>query len=156
MSQRTDYSQVEQFVAEVVANMGLDLKASLVEADDHVTVNLSGADEAPLLKRKGEGLDALQHIVNSVFRDDVDEKRLVVDCASFRMLKDRELQQMAHFMMEKVRLTGLQQELGPLNSYARRIVHLEVNASADLVSESQGDGALKTVIITQRNPGGRK
>lgn len=153
MSQRTDYSQVAQFVTEVVANMGLDLTATLVEADDHVTVNLAGQDEAPLLKRKGEGLDSLQHIVNSVFRDDVDEKRLVVDCASFRKLKDRELQQMAQFMMEKVRHTGSAQEIGPLNSYARRIVHLEVNASTDLVSESQGDGALKMVIITQRNPG---
>ena len=46
--------------------------------------------------------------------------------------------------------------MGPLNSYARRIVHLEVNASTDLVSESQGDGALKTVIISLRHPAGRK
>lgn len=156
MSHSTDFSKVEQFVAQVVADMGLNLTATIAEADDHVTVNLAGDDEAPLLKRKGEGLDALQHLVNSVFRHEVEEKRLVVDCGSFRMLKDRELQQMAHFMMEKVRNTGIVQEMGPLNSYARRIVHLEVNASADLCSESQGDGAMKMVIIAPRTPGNRK
>ena len=155
MSHRVDYSKVETFVAQVVADMGLDLQASIIDADDHVTINLAGPDEAPLLKRKGEGLDALQHLGNSVFRHDVDEKRLVVDCGAFRKLKDRELQQMAQFMMEKVRTTGVTQEMGPLNSYARRIVHLEVNASKDVVSESQGDGALKTVIISLRNPGRR-
>ena len=156
MSQNTDYTRVQAFVADVVANMGLDLQVSVADADDHVTINLAGADEAPLLKRKGEGLDALQHMVNSVFRHEVDEKRLVVDCGAFRKLKDRELQQMAHFVMEKVRNTGTTQEMGPFNSYARRIVHLEVNSSTDLVSESQGDGALKTVIISLRQAAGRK
>ncbi len=91
-----------------------------------------------------------------MFRHEVDEKRLVVDCGAFRKLKDRELQQMAHFVMEKVRNTGTTQEMGPFNSYARRIVHLEVNSSTDLVSESQGDGALKTVIISLRQAAGRK
>jgi spoIIIJ-associated protein len=156
MSNSTDYSKVQEFVAQVVTDMGLDLEATVAEADDHVSINLAGADEAPLLKRKGEGLDALQHLVNSVFRHDGDARRLVVDCGAFRKLKDRELQQMAHFVMEKVRNTGDTQEMGPFNSYARRIVHLEVNSSTDLVSESQGDGALKTVIISRRNPAGRK
>jgi predicted RNA-binding protein Jag len=53
--------------------------------------------------------------------------------------------------MEKARTTGVPQEIGPLNSYARRLVHLEVSATHDLVSESQGDSAMKTVIISLRD-----
>jgi len=44
------------------------------------------------------------------------------------------------------------QELGPLNSYARRLVHLEVAGAADLSSESLGEGAAKLVVISRKSP----
>ena len=44
------------------------------------------------------------------------------------------------------------QELGPLNSYSRRIVHMEVSRFDDVASESQGDGQLKNVTISLRKP----
>jgi spoIIIJ-associated protein len=76
----------------------------------------------------------------------------IVDAMGFRQGKDVELQQMAKFLVEKVRTTGVAQELGPLNSYSRRIVHLEVGRHDDVASESQGDGQLKQVIISPRTP----
>jgi predicted RNA-binding protein Jag len=59
---------------------------------------------------------------------------------------------MAKFLIEKVRMTGTPQELGPLNSYSRRIVHMEVSRFDDVASESQGDGQLKQVTISLRKP----
>ena len=50
---------------------------------------------------------------------------------------------MAQFLIEKARTTGMPQELGPLNSYSRRIVHMEVEPHDDVASESQGDGAVE-------------
>ena len=131
--------------------MGLELDVAVEPMPDGLRVNLSGADGEPLLRRKGEGLDALQHVVNAVFRDALPEHhRLVVDCEGFRKAKDRELQQMARFLMDKVRSTGVPQEIGPLNSYARRLVHLEVASDPDLATESQGDGATKMVVISRK------
>ncbi len=51
-----------------------------------------------------------------------------------------------------MRTTGVSQELGPLNSYSRRIVHMEVSRFDDVASESQGDGQLKHVTISLRKP----
>lgn len=145
--------QVRTFVGEVVAGMSLTLDVAVERLADGLRVNLTGPDAEPLLRRRGEALDALQHVINVVFRDALPAgQRLVVDCHGFRRAKDRELQQMARFLMEKVRATGLPQELGPLNSYARRLVHLEVATAPDLVSESQGEGATKRVIISRRVP----
>jgi spoIIIJ-associated protein len=56
---------------------------------------------------------------------------------------------MASFLLEKARRTGQAQEIGPLNSYERRIVHLAV-AEAGGSSESVGDAAVKTVIISAK------
>jgi spoIIIJ-associated protein len=141
------FTDVKEFVDKVVEGLGLDLDVSVDDAGDHVRINLGGGDGEPLLRRKGEGLDALQHIVNSVFRHLADEKRLVVDCHDFRKAKDRELKAMVRFLADKARQTGAPQEIGPLNSYSRRLVHLEVAELGDVESESFGIGAAKKVTI---------
>jgi predicted RNA-binding protein Jag len=53
--------------------------------------------------------------------------------------------------MERAKATGTPQEIGPLNSYARRIVHLTVAEDPQVSSESIGDAAMKTVIISTRS-----
>ena len=152
MAEAALHDRVGQFVKDVVEAMGLDLTVTAEQHPDHVRVNLDGPQGDVLLRRKGEALDALQLIVNTAFRRDVDDRyRLVVDCLGFRKAKDGELRHMTQFLMEKARTTGVPQEIGPLNSYARRLVHLEVSATHDLVSESQGDSAMKTVIISLRD-----
>jgi spoIIIJ-associated protein len=138
-------------VLKVVEAMGLDLELSLEETPDNVRVNLSGEGADVLLRRKGEGLDALQVIVNTVFRRDArGDRHYVVDALGFRQGKDEELRQMAEFLMEKVRTTGAPQEIGPLNPYARRIVHLKVAEDETLSSESVGDAFLKSVVISRK------
>jgi spoIIIJ-associated protein len=89
-------------------------------------------------------------VVNSVFRHEVGERRLVVDCDGFRKAKDREVRQMARFLIERARTSGSPQQMGPLNSYARRLVHLEVAEAGDMASTSQGDGASKIVVIARK------
>jgi spoIIIJ-associated protein len=57
---------------------------------------------------------------------------------------------MAQFLGEKTRTTGLAQEIGPLNPYERRIVHLAVAEIEGVTSESIGDAFEKTVIISMK------
>jgi spoIIIJ-associated protein len=142
-------SEISAFVENIVSAMGLSLAAETEEMPDGLRINLTGEDGALLTRRQGEALAALQHIVAAVFRHDVDERRrLVVDCQGFRKSKDAELKQMAKFMAEKARDTGLAQEIGPLNPYERRIVHLAVSEVDKVSSESIGDAFEKTVIIS--------
>jgi spoIIIJ-associated protein len=142
-------TEISAFVEKVVSAMGLNLKAEPEEMVDGLRINLTGDDGALLTRRQGEALAALQHIVAAVFRQDVDERRrLVVDCQGYRKSKDAELRQMAKFLAEKARDTGLAQEIGPLNPYERRIVHLAVSEVEKVSSESIGDAFEKTVIIS--------
>ncbi len=150
MSSELD-QQVIAFVQRVVAAMGLELETTLEETPDNIRLNLSGEGAEVLLRRKGEALDALQVIVNTVFRRDArGERHYVVDALDFRKAKDIELRQMAQLLMDKAKTTGRPQEIGPLNPYARRIVHLVVAGDTSLTSESIGDAFLKTVVISSK------
>lgn len=144
-------AEIAEFVEKVAQAMGLKLSAESEELTDGLRVNLVGEDGNVLIRRQGEALAALQHLVASVYRSDSAEKRrLVVDCMGFRKGKDAELGQMATFLAEKARTTGLAQEIGPLNPYERRIVHLAVAEIESVASESIGDAFEKTVIISTK------
>ena len=144
-------AKVIDFVRQVTGAMGLSLDVTVEETPDNIRLNLGGDGADALLRRKGEALDALQVIVNTAFRRDArGDRHYVVDALGFRKGKDAELRQMAQFLMEKVRNTGQLQELGPLNPYARRIVHLTVAEDETLTSESVGDAFLKSVVISRK------
>jgi spoIIIJ-associated protein len=144
------HERVREFTRQTVAAMGVPLDVTVVDAGDNIRVELSGEGGELLLRRRAEALDALQQIVNTAFRRELtDDRSFVVDCMDYRKAKDAELRQMARFMMEKARSAG-PQEMGPLNPYARRLVHLTVAEDPQLSSESIGDAFLKTVIISVR------
>jgi len=145
-------TQVVAFVGDVVRAMGLDLSVEIEETPDHIRLNLAGEGADVFLKRNGEALAALQVIVNTAFRRDArGDRHYVVDALGYRKGKDAELRQMAQFLMEKAKTTGSPQEIGPLNPYARRIVHLTVAEDLTVSSESVGDAFLKTVIISAKS-----
>lgn len=144
------HERVREFTKETVAAMGVPLDVTVVDAGDNIRVELAGEGGELLLRRRAEALDALQQIVNTAFRRELkDDRSFVVDCMNYRKAKDAELRQMARFMMEKAKTAG-PQEMGPLNPYARRLVHLTVAEDPEMSSESIGDAFLKTVIISVR------
>jgi len=137
-------------VRDVVAAMGLALDVKVIDTPEAIRLEISGDGGEVLLKRKGEALDALQQIVNTGFRRELDDDRsFVVDCLGYRRGKDEELKQMTRFTMEKAKHSG-PQEMGPLNPYSRRLVHLTVAEDPSMTSESIGDAFLKTVIISKK------
>ena len=143
--------QIAGFVQNVVNAMGATLTVNVEETPEGTRINIDGDDGGALVRGGGEGLQALQHIVATAFRRQLgDDNRIVIDCNGFRREKDAELRQMAMYMAEKARTSGVPQEMGPLNPYERRIVHLAVAEDPTASSESIGDAFMKTVIISAK------
>lgn len=141
--------QIVEFVATVAGAMGLHVTVTGTDAGAGVRVDIEGEGSDAFLFQRGEALRALQTIVNTAFRRQLGEDgRILVDCQGFRRDKDAELRQMAKYMAEKVLQNGTPQEMGPLNSYERRIVHMAVAEIAGVSSESIGDASVKKVIIS--------
>ena len=144
-------TQIAGFVQDVVNAMGVTLTVNVEETPEGARINLEGDDGGVLVRRDGEGLQALQHVVATAFRKRLgDDNRIVIDCNGFRKDKDAELRQMAQFFAEKARSSGMPQEMGPLNPYERRIVHLAIAEDPTATSESIGDAFMKTVIISAK------
>lgn len=141
--------RVISFLQDVTGAMGLTLDVATEETPDHLRLNLTGEGADVFLRHKGEPLDALQVIVNTAFRrEDRGERHYVVDVLGFRKEQDEELRKQARTLAEKVQASGEDEEMGPLNPYARRIVHLAVAENPAVTTESIGEDLLKTVVIS--------
>jgi spoIIIJ-associated protein len=142
---------IVDFLDRVIAALGISATVNVEETNDGPRLNLGGDEAELLVRHRGEPLKALQHIVDMSFaRTLPDEKRVFVDALEYRKGKDIELRKMALFLAQKAKDTGADQQLGPLNPYERRIVHMAVAEVPGATTESVGDAFSKTVLISLR------
>jgi spoIIIJ-associated protein len=145
-------TEIAEFVRNVVTAMGATLTTTIEETPEGTRINLEGEDGGVFVRRSGEGLQALQHLVATAFRRQLgDDQRILIDCNGFRQEKDAELRQMAKFIAQKAKNDSAPQEIGPLNPYERRIVHMAIAEDPSVSSESIGDAFMKTVIISVKS-----
>ena len=148
----TDITQpIVQFLERFIEALGVKSHVTIEDTADGPRLNLEGDEAELLVRHRGEPLKALQYVVDTVYGRALDrEKRVFVDALGYRKGKDFELRQMAKLLAEKVRQSGADQQLGPLNPYERRLVHLAVAEVAGVTTESVGDAFSKTVLISLR------
>lgn len=139
--------EVQEFLSQMVQMMHLELHTKVESTEDNLKVELSGPDRDIVLQSRAELLEAFQYLLNRTFSRSARGVRILVDCDGFRRKKEEELQQIAVRVSERVRLTGQSEELGMMNPYERRIVHLSIAEEDGVSSESAGDGFMKRVVI---------
>ena len=66
-------TKVVDFVRQVTGAMGLSLDAQVERSRDGIRVNLEGEGGTALLVRRAEPLQALQHLVDTIFRDEMEK-----------------------------------------------------------------------------------
>jgi spoIIIJ-associated protein len=142
---------IVRFLERFIAALGIRAQVAADDTPDGVRLNIEGEEAELLVRHRGEPLKALQHVADVAFgRDLRDEKRVFIDALGYRRGKDTELRQMAKLLAEKAKQSGLDQQLGPLNPYERRLVHLAVAEVPGVTTESVGDAFSKTVLISLR------
>lgn len=139
---------VRELVDQMLDHLEWDLDVEVVGEDpETVRVELFGDDREILIRNRAEVLEVFQYLTNRIFGRELRDRRIVVDCEGFRARKEAELKEIAARVSERVKLTGREEELGRMNPYERRVVHLAVAEVEGVTTESEGDGVMKRVII---------
>ena len=142
---------IVDFLKRFTESLGIHATIEVEESENGPRINLAGEEAELLVRHRGEPLKALQVVVDMAFgRTLGDDRRVFVDALEYRKGKDVELRQMAKLLAQKANDTGLDQQLGPLNPYERRIVHMAVAEVPGATTESVGDAFSKTVLISRR------
>jgi spoIIIJ-associated protein len=151
MSDNDVTPRIVEFIERFASAMGVGAQVKVHQRTEGPRITIDGEEVEILVRHRGEPLKALQHVVDMAFgRKLPEDQRVFVDALDYRKGKDIELQHMAKLLAEKAKQTGLDQQIGPLNPYERRLVHLAVAEVPGATTESVGDAFSKTVFISRR------
>ncbi len=113
-----------------------------------VSEDTSDAGLSSLVGRDGEVLEALQELTRlSVLTATDSRSRLVLDVDGYRDRRGRELTKIAEDAVAEAKESGEDVALAPMSAYERKIVH-DVVADLGLVSESEGEGAARHIVVS--------
>lgn len=144
---QADAAEVERLAERILGGLGLEVRAKASDTEASIQVDLSGSDGDYLLSRKGEGLSALQYLLNRIIYRGRKGKKIQVDCGGFRKLREEEIVEIALRSAEKAKARGEECVLSPLNPYERRLVHVALAEIGGVETRSIGDGFLKRIAI---------
>jgi spoIIIJ-associated protein len=144
-------NQAVDFLEKVFSSTGVQLRVKLKRGLAGDVLDIDGSDAELLQTQTGELLEALQHLVNQIFRQSLSAgARLVCDVHGFRATREAELQAMANHAARRVRDTGHPFTFEPMSANERRIIHLTLADSVDLETESIGQGSERRLRVGLR------
>lgn len=111
-------------------------------------INLSGPDMGIVIGKRGETLDALQHLTSlAVNRGKKSLLKVSLDAENYREKRNNALEELALKIADKAVRTGRNQTLEPMNAYERRIIHATLQDHESVTTYSVGQGVTRKVVI---------
>ena len=141
--------RIEQFIKGLLEHMGSDAVPHAVKtADESYAVDLVGENLGILIGRRGETLDAIQHLANyAVNRGQNKRVRINVDAENYRLKREESLQRLAQKVAGKVTKYRRNITLEPMNAYERHVIHAALQDYPDVTTYSTGTEPNRRIVV---------
>ena len=141
--------RIETFIKGLLEHMGSDAVPHAVKtADETYLVDLVGENLGILIGRRGETLDAIQHLTNyAVNRGQNKRVRINVDAESYRLKREQALQRLAQKVAGKVTRYRRNITLEPMNAYERHVIHAALQDHPDVTTFSTGTEPNRRIVV---------
>lgn len=140
---------VEVFLKGLLERMGSDAVPHAFRKDaETIGVELTGDDLGVLIGRRGETLDAIQHLANyTVNKDSNKRTRISIDAENYRGKREEALQHLANKMAGKAVRYKRNMTLEPMNAYERHVIHAALQSHPDVTTYSTGTEPNRRIVI---------
>lgn len=149
-----EYAEIRSFLSGLLERMGTQAQIEITPRDNKgVVVNLSGPNMGAVIGRRGETLDAIQHLTNYVVNRGNDKHmHISVDAESYRAKREESLVHLAEKMAAKVIKYKRSMALEPMNSYERHIIHSALQNYKGVTTSSTGTEPNRRVVVSYDRP----
>ena len=111
-------------------------------------VDLVGDDLGYLIGRRGDTLDAIQHLTNYAVNRDVEGRtRVNVDAEAYREKREESLRRYARKKAQQVLKARRRTTLEPMNAYERHVIHAALQDMENITTHSTGVEPNRRVVI---------
>lgn len=152
--------KVKEFLSGLFEHMDVQADVEVVSEDEStLNLNLVGEHMGALIGRRGETLDAIQHLANySVNRGSENRVRINIDAENYRAKRTESLERLANKVAGKVVRYRRNITLEPMNAYERHVIHTALQGFSGVTTYSTGTEPNRRVVVaydrTQMPTGG--
>ena len=154
----TRKAQVEEFLKGLLQHM--DIEADVIITDREgggLNVELAGPNMGAVIGRRGETLDAIQHLTNyALNRGGEKHMHINVDAEAYRAKREDSLVHLAEKMAAKALKYNRSMALEPMNSYERHVIHTALQNYEGVTTASTGTEPNRRVVVSVVRPTGEK
>ena len=145
-----DYAAVRGFLSGLLEHMGIDAEINMSEREGGgIMVDLAGPGMGAVIGRRGETLDAIQHLTNyAVNHGSEKHLRVSVDAENYRAKREESLTKLAEKMAEKAIKYKRSMALEPMNSYERHVIHTALQNYEGVTTASTGTEPNRRVVVS--------
>ena len=149
-----DYAAIRSFLTGLLERMGVNADIEISPRDNGgINVNLTGASMGAIIGRRGETLDAIQHLTNYVVNKDSEKHlHISVDAEAYRSKREESLTHLAEKMAEKAIKYKRSMALEPMNSYERHVIHTALQNYEGVTTSSTGVEPNRRVVVSYVRP----
>ena len=150
VDENPQYAEIRKFLTGLLERMGTEADIEISPREGKgVNVNLSGPNMGAVIGRRGETLDAIQHLTNYVInRGNEKHMHISVDAESYRAKREESLVRLAEKMAAKVIKYKRSMALEPMNSYERHIIHTALQNYEGVTTSSTGSEPNRRVVVS--------
>lgn len=140
----------ESFLHGLLERMGVKAEITIRDRDNGgLLVELAGPGMGAVIGRRGETLDAIQHLTNyAVNRGSEKRCHISVDAESYRAKREESLVRLAEKMAAKVVKYKRSMALEPMNSYERHVIHTALQNYEGVSTSSTGTEPNRRVVVS--------
>jgi spoIIIJ-associated protein len=140
---------LQELLEEIADGLGLDVEVDVQEGDGALRGSLRGEDVGLFIGRRGQTIDAVQHLAQRiVFPEGPSPVRVVVDADGYRERRAESLQADAEEAAEEAIRAGRPVELEPMPASERRIVHEYLRERGGVETHSEGDEPERRLVVS--------
>lgn len=153
VSLKEDRSSTPQGVLKIILDeMGIECEITSETTDGNIYLTVSTPNAGLLIGRRGRTLNSIQHLLNCIVnRSSLVKRRVIVDAEQYRERREEILVNLANKFASRVKATGQEVVVEPMNPQDRRIIHLALQDDEQIATFSRGDGSFRSVVITAKN-----
>ena len=137
------------YLTEILEKMGVsELKMNAYKTDDGYEIAFDGKGLGVAIGRKGDTLDALQHLASLIANREHNEYvRITLNPGGYREKRRNTLVELAVRTAKKAKEKERNYSLEPMNAYERRIIHNAVQTVEGVLSWSIGENDNRRVVV---------
>lgn len=143
---------IRAYIAQLVEKMGFDGQVKVDFGEETYFVEINGDDLGLLIGKHGETIKALQTITSAHLSHTLQKRvYLSVDVEGYNRKRNEKLISMAKKTADKVAESGRSVALRPMAASERRVIHMALKDSREVVTASEGDDPYRQVLIIPRH-----